>query len=351
MATAKINVKGGYTAIVDKEDYNRLAGYDWFVVNGRPARRNIVQGKNTTIFMSRDVHRIKVGDPRTVRYIDKDVFNNQKSNLKIWKGNKSRAITVSSKGLVWPNNPDEFKVFIENTKELGHFNVSKLDILDLIDTASYINWKHRQIKLIYELGSMEYTVAQKLKPYLIDILKYFWDWNGRLHLLGYSERYIKEYMAKEETRKDRKTKNTNEKEMKTKAKSKAVTVNELGYPINVPSDIKHIKERVLILENNLLANKYNASLKAKAEQTYTYYSSVLRRLLRKEGKPEQERKYPSKHKTTIVNTKSGNDIVTSGTVDKDSAVKNKVVLSDLSSIKLEYLIAEIKRRADCKIIY
>ncbi|MFX4084528.1 HNH endonuclease signature motif containing protein [Sphingobium yanoikuyae] len=79
----QIPLKGGLFALVDDEDYEKVAAYKWTALRAKRSRtvyaRTTVSGK--TAYM----HRIITGAPdgMTVDHVDGDGLNNRRSNLAI----------------------------------------------------------------------------------------------------------------------------------------------------------------------------------------------------------------------------------------------------------------------------
>jgi len=104
-------------------------------------------------------------------------------------------------------------------------------------------------------------------------------------------------MAKKKTTKAA-AKKTTAKKKTTKAPKKEIKINDLGFPVGVPSDYKHIRARVLILEENLLAGEYGkegSKMFIKAMRHYNHYSTMLNVFLWEMEKDPREKKfYPEK---------------------------------------------------------
>ena len=180
----KIRLNNGEDAIVDDEDFNRLNQFTWGLTNERPSRRyfDAAENRYATKMMSREIYKLKTGAPATVRYLDRNGLNNQKQNLKTFEGRKNKVIEKSSRGFLWPRKIEAFKAFIEQRDDLKILGVDKIAVLDMMDTAYSVKWTFRKIELVYELDTEEYEVAKKFKPYLLKILRYYWDWEFKLIL-------------------------------------------------------------------------------------------------------------------------------------------------------------------------
>jgi hypothetical protein len=71
-------------AWVSDEDWPRLKQYTWWTVGPYVFRSMYTdEGAKTTIPMHRDIMELKNGDPLEVDHIDRDTFNNRRSNLRV----------------------------------------------------------------------------------------------------------------------------------------------------------------------------------------------------------------------------------------------------------------------------
>jgi hypothetical protein len=75
-------------ALVDPEDFSVLSALRWSPINGsygiRARRRGpIIDGKQTTIFMHRQIMGLERGDRREVDHINHDVLDNRRANLRV----------------------------------------------------------------------------------------------------------------------------------------------------------------------------------------------------------------------------------------------------------------------------
>jgi hypothetical protein len=83
--TIPINVRKGEAveALVDDEDYERLASFRWFFPTGSvaPVRVGTVGGRKTSITLARDVLGLPVGDPRVARRVNTEGRDYRRANL------------------------------------------------------------------------------------------------------------------------------------------------------------------------------------------------------------------------------------------------------------------------------
>jgi hypothetical protein len=83
--TISIHVRRGEAvdALVDDDDYERLASFRWFFPTGSvaPVRIGSVGGRKTSITLARDVLGLPVGDPRVVRRINTEGRDYRRANL------------------------------------------------------------------------------------------------------------------------------------------------------------------------------------------------------------------------------------------------------------------------------
>ena len=81
-AFVKEGMLSGVRIIVDDEDYERLTQWRWQLSRGRYAKRDTTSPRRT-IYMHRDILGLDLGDPRHVDHINRDTFDNRKTNLRI----------------------------------------------------------------------------------------------------------------------------------------------------------------------------------------------------------------------------------------------------------------------------
>jgi len=95
----------GLVALVDDEDYERLAPHKWFArwdPSGKAfyAQRTIYLGnaRNTTMQMHREVMGLSIGDKRRIDHREpEETLNNQKYNLRFCTHGQNRANSVVNK--------------------------------------------------------------------------------------------------------------------------------------------------------------------------------------------------------------------------------------------------------------
>lgn len=132
----RIGLTQGQYAIVDDEDYKWLIHWKWcafwnkytksFYAVRTGKRKN---GKRPTIYMSREILKLKYGDKRQCDHINHNTLDNQKLNLRIvtqqqnqW--NKKKII----KGYFWEKRREKYRANIRlNNKciHLGYFLTPK----------------------------------------------------------------------------------------------------------------------------------------------------------------------------------------------------------------------------------
>jgi hypothetical protein len=83
----EIPLTRGYVALVDDEDYERLAQYKWHANASRrviyAVRCGWANGRTIHIQMHRDILRLEPGDPRRGDHINHDGLDNQRINLRV----------------------------------------------------------------------------------------------------------------------------------------------------------------------------------------------------------------------------------------------------------------------------
>ena len=93
--TIPINVRRGESieALVDDEDYERLASFRWFFPTGSvaPVRVGSFGGRKTSITLARDVIGLPVGDPRVVRRINTEGRDYRRANLVVCRDARDAA--------------------------------------------------------------------------------------------------------------------------------------------------------------------------------------------------------------------------------------------------------------------
>ncbi len=96
----EINLQGGRFAIVDDQDYARLAHYPWYFA-GRYVRRNVrlENGKKSTILMHRQITGLCVGDKRHVDHANGNTLDNSRANLRYCNMSQNLANSRYSEGI------------------------------------------------------------------------------------------------------------------------------------------------------------------------------------------------------------------------------------------------------------
>ena len=113
-----MNIKLGHgrVAIVDEEDYERLSEHRWHACNFRGKFYAMRQNRaRRTIYMAREILRLRPGDKRDVDHINADTLDNRKVNLRACSrqqhaGNMGicRVNTTGYKGVSFVNKTGKF---------------------------------------------------------------------------------------------------------------------------------------------------------------------------------------------------------------------------------------------------
>lgn len=156
----QIDLTQGYTAIVDDEDYERVSQYNWYYQRGAIRTYAAQQGRGNRITLPRFL--MGIDNPRIkCAYVNGDVFDNRKSNLKIMtaaeiaaKTGKCKAATSSQyKGVFWDKRRGKWCAAIEYHRKkfhLGYFDSEVRAALvydaaaqELHGNAAYLNFPDR----------------------------------------------------------------------------------------------------------------------------------------------------------------------------------------------------------------
>jgi hypothetical protein len=93
--TIPIRIRKGQVvdALVDREDYDRLASFRWFFPTGKvaPVRIATVGGRKTSVTLARDVMGLPTGDPRVVRRINTEGRDYRRANLVVCRDARDAA--------------------------------------------------------------------------------------------------------------------------------------------------------------------------------------------------------------------------------------------------------------------
>jgi len=138
-AFRRIPLTQGKYAIVDPEDYERLAGYKWFAARFERGFYALRTGKDSK-GRQRNVrmHRVILGEPKgkIIDHINHNGLDNRKSNLRIctmqqnaWNMRKQRGNCTSQyKGVTWRKDTGKWQArIICNAKKIsiGYFDDEK----------------------------------------------------------------------------------------------------------------------------------------------------------------------------------------------------------------------------------
>lgn len=113
--------------LVDDEDYEWLSKFEWYVVSNKPPQRNCIKfNRRTTCFIHRDIVKACIFD--IVDHIDRNILNNQKSNLRFVSksqncfNSKKRNGECRFKGITKVKNKYRAIIFHERVKyHLGYY--------------------------------------------------------------------------------------------------------------------------------------------------------------------------------------------------------------------------------------
>lgn len=113
-------------AFVDDEDYERCSNYKWFLklaYNNKPGR--IVWTKRRKVSLSRFVLKLKLCEFNEIDHKDRNIFNNQKSNLRLCSRsenntNKTKRIDNSSgyKGVSFHKASGKYRMSIKKDNKI-----------------------------------------------------------------------------------------------------------------------------------------------------------------------------------------------------------------------------------------
>jgi hypothetical protein len=130
----EIPLTGGYTAIVDDEDFERVSQFKWFAEDHRHtmyAKRNVRREDGG--WTSERLHRFILGPPDgiAVDHIDRNGLNNRRENLRIATAsenqhNRGKAVNNTSGyiGVSWHKKSGKWQAMIKvngGAKHLGLF--------------------------------------------------------------------------------------------------------------------------------------------------------------------------------------------------------------------------------------
>jgi hypothetical protein len=117
----------GMAALVDADDYGRLAKYNWQAYRGNRhiyyAQRHImINGKKSSSQMHREILNIHVGDKHIIDHINRNGLDNRKENL--------RSVTRSINGYnckLYTNNSSGYRGVEWNKKEKKWHSLIRVD--------------------------------------------------------------------------------------------------------------------------------------------------------------------------------------------------------------------------------
>jgi hypothetical protein len=128
----EIKVTNSRSALVDDEDFDRIAAYRWHKSgSGYPTRRVPTPDGNYREGMHRTIMNLPIGDKRHVDHINGDSFDNRKCNLRVcepienWWNAKIRSDNTSGyKGVSWSKSNAKWSARIKKSGKrvhLGYF--------------------------------------------------------------------------------------------------------------------------------------------------------------------------------------------------------------------------------------
>ena len=79
----EIPLTKGYVALVDDEDYERIACHKWCAQEGPWGTRAVRHAGRVRVYMHREVLGVVFGDARHVDHINHDMLDNRKDNLRL----------------------------------------------------------------------------------------------------------------------------------------------------------------------------------------------------------------------------------------------------------------------------
>jgi len=129
-------VSSARQALVDDDDYERLAGSCWWKNKDGYVMRKVRTGTSPATYIREGLHRVVMGmepgDKRHVDHINGDPFDNRKCNLRIcepiqnWWSRKKRSDNTSGfKGVTWSKRNSKWNARIKKFGKrisLGYFD-------------------------------------------------------------------------------------------------------------------------------------------------------------------------------------------------------------------------------------
>lgn len=131
----ELAVASSRSALVDDDDYDRLAGSRWSRNKDGYVMRRVSKGTSPATYIREGLHRavmgMQEGDKRHVDHINGDPFDNRKCNLRIceaiqnWWSRKKRSDNTSGfKGVTWSKSNSKWNARIKKHGKrisLGYF--------------------------------------------------------------------------------------------------------------------------------------------------------------------------------------------------------------------------------------
>jgi len=234
--------------LIDDIDFDRVNKYKWVLdSHGKPYTPMLNGNKAQMLYLSRYIHKLKIGDPRLIRYVSKDYLNNHRQNLKMCAERINRRTQASSRGYIWPFKVADFRAFIEEQpeKDFLSFKSNKDIVLNLIDTAIEIKWNIRRIEFKY-LKTEDYKAAKQSQSQgmFTRALAYYYDWDFKFFVTGLSRKEdIIEEVAQEEEEEEE------EEEIVIEAAGGTATIEEKddAEELSTNEEIDKPKEQSLIV--------------------------------------------------------------------------------------------------------
>lgn len=146
----QIKLTRGRVALVDDADYEELSKYKWQALNMNGnfyavRQTSKKEGKGFTVLMSRQILRLKRGDPRQGDHQNHNTLDNRQDNLRIctvqenhMNQKRQRGTSSKFKGVSWAKRARKWEAYIKisgKKKHLGYWTMEKLAALAYDFTA------------------------------------------------------------------------------------------------------------------------------------------------------------------------------------------------------------------------
>jgi len=130
----RIKLTQGQYTIVDEKNYEWLSKHKWRAQWSKgtasfyAVRSKYVNGKQTLIYMQREILRLGKGDKKQADHINHNTLDNRETNLRIVTCQQNHFNEKSPKGYYWNKNAKKYQAQIHvngKLKYLGLFNNTK----------------------------------------------------------------------------------------------------------------------------------------------------------------------------------------------------------------------------------